>query len=234
MRATKTRTTACVAVFVGLAGSAACSGSKAVSSAQPDAQAVCPATPDQTIGVACAVAGLRCGPQYTCGIYQATLLCVCSGGVFRCTDGAGNDLAKGDVPTCPAPTRGGSCPSTERSAQLSTCSEQGLPCAYPSACAGRFDQCQCFPGATIDGGYGLRFECAPATCGGLDAGAVVLDSGHAPDAVADSPHAFDSGGDSEAASATDSGGDSEAASAADTGDDVSSGNDAPTGDAPFE
>jgi hypothetical protein len=234
MGATKARTTACVAVFVGLTGPAACAGSKTVPSAQSDAEAVCPATPAETIGVACAVAGLRCGPQYTCGIDQATVLCVCTGGAFRCTDGAGNQLDKGAVPMCPAPTRGGSCPSTERGAQLSTCSEQGLLCPYPSACPSRFDQCQCFPGATIDGGFGLRFECTPATCGGFDAGAIVRDSGNPADAIADSPHVFDSGGDSEAASSADSGSDSEAASGTDSGGDESIGNDAPAGDAPFE
>jgi hypothetical protein len=211
------------AVFAGLISAAACGGSEAVSSsAQSDAAAVCPATPSETIGAACAVAGLHCGPRYTCGITEATLLCVCSGGTFHCTDGAGNPLDKGAAPGCPAPARGGTCPSTERGAQLSSCGEQGLLCAYPSACTGRFDQCQCFPGPTIDGGFGLRFECTPATCGGFDAGVIVFDAGNAVDAVADSPRVPDSGGDSEAASTTDSGAD------------ASSDKDAPTGDAPSE
>jgi hypothetical protein len=223
MRATKARTAAGAAVFVGLAGAAACGGSKAASpSAHPNPEATCPATADETIGAACAVAGLQCGPLYMCGINQALLFCVCTGGVFQCADGAGNPLAAGAIPTCPAPTRGGSCPSTERGAALSSCSEQGLLCAYPRACPSRFDQCQCFPGTTADGGFGLRFECTPALCGGSDAGRIVLDSGNAADAVADSRQVFDSGSESQADSN------------ADSSPDGSSGNDATDGDAPFE
>jgi hypothetical protein len=226
MRKTKTLTAMVSAVLLGLAGAGACGGSKAASpSAQPDAEAVCPATPDETIGAVCAVAGLRCGPLYTCGVNQASLSCVCTGGVFHCTDGAGNRLDAGAVPACPPPARAGSCPSTERGARFASCSDQGLLCAYPSACPSRFDQCQCFPGATTDGGFGLRFECTPAACSGFDAGVIALDSGGSDSvAASDSGHVLDADADA----------DSETDSNTDAVSDGSSSNDAPAGDTRLE
>lgn len=179
--------------FIGFVG-VACGDLKATPPpVRGDAQVGCPATLTETIGVACDIAGRMCGPEYTCGILRVSLLCVCTGGVFECTDGAGNKLDAGTAPACPAPPRPGVCPPTEKNAQLASCTEQGLTCAYPSACASRVDQCQCFPGTTINGDFGLRFDCIPATCGGFDGGTIVFDSGGASDTGADTAPYLDAG-----------------------------------------
>jgi hypothetical protein len=210
-----------------------CGGSRESSSALPDAQAMCPATPEQTVGAACAVAGLRCGPAYTCGLLDVTLLCICTGGAFRCTDGRGTPIDTAGAITCPGAASAGSCPVTERSAQLAPCSEQGLLCAYRSSCPNKFDPCQCSPGATASGGFGLRFECQPAVCGGVDGGTATFDSGR------DSSSSFDSGVDGDSGAGADSGlegstgTDADSGEASDSASDGSSGSDA-AGDAPSE
>ncbi|MDP8999793.1 MAG: hypothetical protein M3O46_06755 [Myxococcota bacterium] len=187
----------------------ACGDSKATPAAmQADVQVGCPATLPETIGVACVGDGRTCGPEYTCGVLRVSLLCVCTGGVFECTDGTGNKVDAGTVPACPASPHPDVCPASERNANLASCNEQGLTCAYPSACASRVDQCQCFPGATLDGGFGLRFDCIPATCAGFDGGIIVFDSGSATDAGADAPgldasQALDSGTDATSDSRSD-------------------------------
>ncbi|HZU84741.1 MAG TPA: hypothetical protein VE987_17545 [Polyangiaceae bacterium] len=139
--------------------------------------------PEETIGAACAVVGLRCAPQYACGIDTAILTCVCTAGSFACTDFAGNEVSTTPPPCPAAPSRAGACPSTERTASLAPCSEQGLVCSYPSACPSRVDPCQCSAGARADGGFGLRFECHPFLCG-APAGSGGPDSGGAADAAA--------------------------------------------------
>jgi len=119
---------------------------------------------------------------------------------------------------CPMPGPGASCPSTERSALLASCDEQGLLCPYPSPCAPSLDQCECFPGVTADGGFGLRFECTPAACPGPEAGSTAVESGDG-----------DDGGpvDSATETSTDSGADT----SPDTGNDDGGDSKAPPGDA---
>jgi hypothetical protein len=192
------------ALLLILAAAAACSESQGSFGTSQGVQPLCPSTPEATIGARCAVPGLRCGPQYACGILQASLLCVCTDGIFQCTDGTGRQLRDGGRAMCPMPGPGSSCPSTERGAQLASCDEQGLLCAYPSPCASKLDQCECFPGATADGGFGLRFECIPAVCPGSEAGSTPVESG-------------DDGGPSD--SATETSTDSSADSNTDTGHD---------------
>jgi len=153
----------------------------------PDAATVCPATPEDTIGRACAVEGMQCAPEYTCGETQAAVYCTCTGGVFKCTDGHLDELDAGDVPSCPP--RGGRvvCPATEATASGAGCSEQGAQCAYPAKCDGgvpEYDTCYCFTGQTLGGTMGLRWECSN-TCGsagapgdgGADAGTAPADAG---------------------------------------------------------
>jgi hypothetical protein len=183
--------------FVGLAAIAACGPDHTPTASHPSALAVCPATPDETIGAACGVAGLRCGPQYTCGVLSVSLSCICTGGAFQCTDGAGNPLVPGAPLDCPATQPTASCPATETGAQFASCTEVGLLCAYPSACPGRLDSCQCLSGQ-IAGGSGFRFECTRATCSPNDGGAIAIDSGAAMDTGlgTDSQTARDSSGDS--------------------------------------
>jgi hypothetical protein len=174
---------------------AGCNSSDAVPAGAADAQAVCPATLQDTIGGRCAASGLVCSPTFTCGILDVALLCVCDGRTFQCTDGAGNPIATVDALACPGSRAGGSCPATERVAQLAPCTEQGLLCAYPSSCPAKYDPCQCFPGVTAGGGFGLRFECQTAHCGGPDAG-IVVDSGIDGDVVTDSSTDADASVDS--------------------------------------
>ena len=197
---------ATAALLLIVAAAAACTDSHTSFGSSPSTQPLCPSTPEATIGAPCAVPGLRCGPQYACGIFQASLLCVCTDGVFQCTDGTGRQLRDGGRPMCPMPGPGSSCPSTERSAQHASCDEQGLLCAYPSPCAPRLDQCECFPGATADGGFGLRFECIPAVCPG-EAGSMPVESG---DDGGPADSATETSADSNADTGHDDGGETDA------------------------
>ncbi len=54
--------------------------------ASPDAEATCPASVAETLSTPCATDGLKCYPQYECGILPATATCTCSGGLFACVD----------------------------------------------------------------------------------------------------------------------------------------------------
>jgi hypothetical protein len=148
-----------------------CSSSTAPAAAA-DAEAICPATVADVVGAACAVEGLVCFPQYACGILPAIASCTCAGGAFACTDVTGKSLAPGSALACPAPMASEACPATEMLANQHSCTEPGLECAYPSTCPSStdYDQCECFTGALLDGGTGLRFEC-PSPC---DSGAVPL------------------------------------------------------------
>jgi hypothetical protein len=198
------------AAFAGLiVTTVACSpdtGSSAEGAGAVAVPAVCPSTPAETAGAACGVPGLRCGPQYPCGLVQASLLCVCTEGAFQCTDGTGRRIADGGKPMCPQPAPSGSCPASETRAQFATCGEQGLLCAYQSPCSRRLDQCQCFSGPIPDGGVGLRFECIPALCNGPEARSAPPDSGPAAEASA----ATDSGLESSADTGAEAGGSEDA------------------------
>jgi hypothetical protein len=166
--------------IVGLACGGGCSstGNEAPSESHADAQALaCPATPQDTVGKPCSLEGLTCGPQYACGIAEASLYCVCSGGAFQCRDGKGDVLNAGDALPCgstPAPPP--ACPASEAAAQLLPCADVGQVCAYRSACAATFDACYCFAGETANGGFGKVFVCKPAVCG-FDASVPPIDSG---------------------------------------------------------
>ncbi|MGA7123843.1 MAG: hypothetical protein WBY94_27315 [Polyangiaceae bacterium] len=134
------------------------------------AQTACPATLAETIGAACAVFGSTCGPTITCGFSQISVLCLCDGHAFQCTDGAGNPVDTADAATCLTPLDASTaCPHTETAAEFAPCQSTGLVCNYPSSCPNAYDQCQCFPGQTRDGGFGFRFECEPAACESPDA-----------------------------------------------------------------
>ncbi|MDP9033788.1 MAG: hypothetical protein M3O50_03200 [Myxococcota bacterium] len=144
---------------------ASCSSSNSPAPAAAEAGALCPATPELANGQACAPEGLRCAPEYACGITTAILVCTCTRGSFQCVDGAGMPVDPGAPPSCPgSPFDAGPCPPTESAAQLAACSAPGQLCAYPSACSGMFDTCQCFAGRTTAGQFGLRFECSARSC----------------------------------------------------------------------
>lgn len=186
---------------VGSVGAAGCQGSASQSApigAMTPPLENCPPSLDKTIGAACSMNGLVCGPSIACGLTELTISCVCTGGVFRCLDAQGNPLASAAAVTCPDGSEvvdAGACPRSEKAASLAACSETGLLCAYPSACPGSLDQCQCFPGTMASGGFGLRFECRPASCPNPDAAVIHFDAAGEP------PPAADSGGGSEDATA---------------------------------
>ena len=146
----------------------------------------CPATLEKTIGAACTMNGLVCGPTIRCGVTDVTISCECAEGVFRCLDAVGNPIATASEATCPVVVEAGACPRSEKAATLAACSDPGLLCQYPSACAGMYDQCQCFPGPTGDGGFGLRFDCPPVRCTNPDAAVITFDAGLDAPAAADS------------------------------------------------
>ena len=157
--------------------------------AAPDAEAVCAATVADTSGHSCGVEGLRCYPEYPCGIFSAIATCICSRGRFGCTDVTGNALNPADIPpTCPPATDGGACPATRSAAELSPCAVTGLLCAYPSGCprTPAFDTCECFPAKMSDGGVGLRFECSPPC---MEEGGAIVSIDAPNDAPLDAPDA---------------------------------------------
>jgi hypothetical protein len=127
--------------------------------------------------------GLKCYPQYACGILPAIATCTCTGGSFACLDVTANAVAEGGVPRCPGALTTATCPATETLANQHACTESGLPCSYPSTCSGsrEYDQCMCFSGPLENGQVGLRFEC-PAPC---DSDAALVDT---VDAGSESPH----------------------------------------------
>lgn len=227
-----------------LATGGGCGSSGATSSRAQPVVATCPGTIAQTVGAGCTAAGLVCGPSYACGATDVPLLCVCDGRTFQCTDGVGNQIHSADQVSCPTPIdAGSSCPRTESAAPLAPCRSPGLLCEYPSSCAGTFDQCECFAGATADGGFGLRFECRPSVCGpsdaagvtvvdaGLDSSLVVDSSAHADSGNADSGPAIrlDSSADEGSAPPVDAGG--AQVGDADSSTDAANDSDSPAGDA---
>jgi hypothetical protein len=154
---------ALAAPFAVIAGG--CSSTSSPVAPTVEAEAVCPATPADTVGKACPSEGTICGPQYACGNTSASLYCVCTGGTFACRDGTGNALKPGDTPACPSvPPAPPACPSSLAAASLHACTAPGQICAYPSVCRGAYDQCYCFPGETAAGGFGTVFVCQPAIC----------------------------------------------------------------------
>jgi hypothetical protein len=221
-----------------VAAGAGCNGSSGPPrSAPPGGEEPCPATLEATLGAACAVDGLVCGPTYPCGSAQIPLLCVCDGRAFQCTDGAGNPVDTADAISCTVSTdAGSSCPRTESAAPLAPCSASGRICAYPSSCPNTFDQCECFPGTTADGGFGLRFECRPSVCVSSDgATAVVTDAGPGDADAADSNLDVESGPSEDSASDANASPDADSASEASAGPHSDSASSVDSnGDAPSE
>jgi hypothetical protein len=188
-----------VVCLVGAASAPACNSSSSSGASAPEAGPVCPLRPEDTIGVACAFEGLRCGPQYTCGFLQVTLLCVCTEGTFHCTDSTGAEVVA--PPDCPAESGdAGGCPRTAPLTTLDPCTDDGLLCAYPTSCPGRFQQCQCAPGTFGDGGFGLRFACQALTCDESDGATAPVADASRPDADG-GPSAATDAGDARAADA---------------------------------
>jgi hypothetical protein len=157
---------------------AACGGSADGSGDQSDAGAdtaasagECPATIALTVGAGCSDEGLLCGPDYTCDLGDVPLLCVCTAGVFACTDATGKSVTTGETPACP-PYTAAVCPPDEKSAISASCDDIGLVCDYPSTCGGGTDSCAC-----IGAGSSPTFDCQQAPCAGSDAGIVAADGG---------------------------------------------------------
>jgi hypothetical protein len=201
-RRARTAPVLAVAGVTALLAAVGCSSSSQPPAAPPlDAQAVCPATPAETIGVACSTAGLVCAPSYVCGTTNASLYCVCTGGSFACHDGLGNTLTAGQSPTCPAkPPATPACPASLQAANFAACTTPGQICAYASACAtAAYDECTCFPGETATGGFGTVFTCKRAVCTGDGAAPPTPDAGSdaTPDAAAEAAPVLDASPDSQ-------------------------------------
>jgi hypothetical protein len=180
--------------LLGIGVAAGCSPDSPPSTVPPDADAVCPATVSAAETQPCGVEGLRCYPEYACGILSAIATCSCSRGHFSCSDVLGNALDAGDAtPACPTPRDSGACPATRSAADLASCVETGLLCAYPRRCPGSsgYDKCECFPEATSDGGVRLRFQCSEPC---VDGGALGVGVDASQDAPPDAPTEADAPG----------------------------------------
>jgi hypothetical protein len=162
----------CAAFGAACGGSADDSGDQSDSGADTAASAgECPATIALTVGAACSDEGLLCAPDYTCDLGDVPLLCVCTAGVFACTDATGKSVTTGETPACP-PYTAAVCPPDEKSAMSASCDDIGLVCDYPSTCGGGTDSCAC-----IGAGSSPTFDCEQAPCAGSDAGIVATDGG---------------------------------------------------------
>jgi hypothetical protein len=135
---------------VGLtAWASGCSSSPTPADASTAPQPVCPDTLAETIGAACAVDGLACGPQYLCGVVRVTARCTCTGGVFACNDVEDAALETPEAEAaCPPAVVSQACPASERAASVATCKETGLMCTYPAPCDATpsLDTCLCMDG----------------------------------------------------------------------------------------
>jgi len=153
----------CTFVLSGLASLAfvAACNSSPESPAAPDAEATCPESLSDALTVACAPEGLRCYPQYDCGITSAIATCTCTGGSFSCADVTGKSLGEGGAPRCPSPAAAGTCPVSETIARQRACTEPRLMCFYPSTCSGsqEYDTCECSPETLADGQPAFVFDC---------------------------------------------------------------------------
>jgi hypothetical protein len=179
------------AVGLSLGANAACSSSTAPT-VVPDAAVRCPATLEAALGATCAAEAQTCSFLYACGPFGQTATCACSGGRFSCTDAVGSPLDGGTAPHCVGPGDAGECPASETAADFAPCTETGLQCAYPSACASvpAYDSCQCVldpdGGPTLDAGPSLHFECIQS-CEFLTDASAATDALSAPDVVIGAP-----------------------------------------------
>jgi hypothetical protein len=126
----------------------------------------CPASLDAVSSATCTAEGQACSYLYPCVTIPASATCVCSGGHFECHSPDGGSL---DDASCPVLKTTEVCPASERSADGLFCSELGLICYYPSACASvpAYDPCQCVGGRTD--AEGPHFECSVSCEGPSDA-----------------------------------------------------------------
>ena len=136
----------------------------------------CPARFADVATATCSVEGQSCTFLGPCATFPSNVTCICTGGTFTCDGFAEAGTACPVLTTQP-------CPVSEKVASGLFCSEPGLICTYPSACAGipAYDSCQCIGGVTADDQP--HFECAAACVRVADATAPRMDA-TAPDAQA--------------------------------------------------
>jgi hypothetical protein len=159
-----------------------------------DAGLVCPGSIADN-GKACSVEGQSCPTGYPCGAFAQQATCVCTNGVFACTDATGAVVdPNGGTPACkPQTANNPNCPTAE--ADSTKCTDTGLQCFYagvtcPGATAPSQDVCQCVanPSSTSNPA-GLVWKCEPATCNpSADSG---LDAPATPDSADTSPPGHD-------------------------------------------
>jgi hypothetical protein len=119
-------------------------------------------------GASCGIEDYACAIGYVCGAFNQQARCICTKGVFVCTDSTQATVEKGGTPAC-TPNGAGNdkeCPTTQTLADQKKCTTSGLQCHYPgSVCPApstqvNKDVCQCI--ASNDGG--LAFKCERQFC----------------------------------------------------------------------
>jgi hypothetical protein len=180
---------------VSVAAVIACSSTSNSGAASTTKTPVCPSSFGDVATATCSVEGQSCSYLAPCTTFTANAVCVCTGGSFVCG-------GFGDAGTaCPVLTTTEMCPKSESSANGLFCTEPGLSCPYPSACAGipAYDTCYCAGGRTAD--EQPHFECSSPCVPGADATAPSPDASTPPDArpsddaQADSAPSIDGAGD---------------------------------------
>ena len=144
---------------------AGCSTDDASTAGKPVPAGYCPNTVRAAAGVACTQDGLICPIGYQCGSVPEQANCVCTAGLFVCTDAAGETVAKGAEPTCVPQGQGNDqeCPATEDVAHGKPCTTAGLLCYYSGLLCPEGngvpnrDVCQCK-------GSPLQLECEIESC----------------------------------------------------------------------
>ena len=130
----------------------------------------CPATLEQTNGVACKKEGLHCTQDFVCDGETQPTDCMCKSARFECQDPIGL-LPPGHSPRCLGnDPQKYYCPASMALAEGLTCAELGESCYYDGEkCANgvtKLNYCECEP----DGHGGHVFACHILACENLTDG----------------------------------------------------------------
>jgi hypothetical protein len=160
-----------------------CSSKSGETASEQDASLSCPVTVDVANGAACPVEKQDCPIGYPCGPFAQQAHCICTNGIYVCTDSAGNAIDKGASPVCVPPGSGNDkdCPASEADAvsdKGGVCKTPGLQCFYigascPENAQPNMDVCQCV--GVGDGS--LHYNCEQKTCNPRSDASGILDVG---------------------------------------------------------
>jgi hypothetical protein len=164
-----------------LSALSACSSTSSPAASGPDASPVCPNTVIAANGSKCAVEGYTCWIGFPCTdppIPQQAE-CVCTGGVYQCSNPPGSPvqgpIPPNSQPQCVSNGQGNdkACPTSESDGQPCSSQQAGLICFYkgvqcPENSPGDFntDECQCVnnPNPSGPDGGTLAFSCERQLC----------------------------------------------------------------------